>query len=115
MRMNLSVGLLNTKHVKHVLASAIACSMLLVLPSCGIPHLRLEDPAPPLPAPFHRTAILIYSSQLAIEDFFNDPVLTCLIDQALVGNRELRILNEEVRIAENEILRWRGTYLPFVF
>ena len=32
-----------------------------------------------------------------------------LIDQALAGNRELKILNEEVQIASNEILaRSRG-------
>ena len=41
-------------------------------------------------------------------------MLTSLIDQALVGNRELKILNEEVQIASNEILARRGAYLPFV-
>jgi len=41
-------------------------------------------------------------------------MLTCLIDQALAGNRELKILNEEVQIAKNEILARQGAYLPFV-
>ena len=50
----------------------------------------------------------------AIEEFFNDPMLTRLIQQALVGNRELKILDEEVQIARNEILSRQGAYLPFV-
>ena len=41
-------------------------------------------------------------------------MLTRLIDQALVGNRELKILNEDVQIASNEILARPGAYLPFV-
>ena len=41
-------------------------------------------------------------------------MLTSLIDQALAGNRELKILNEDVQIASNEILARSGAYLPFV-
>ena len=41
-------------------------------------------------------------------------MLTCLIEKALFDNRELKILNEEVQIAGNEILARSGAYLPFV-
>jgi multidrug efflux system outer membrane protein len=41
------------------------------------------------------------SSQVGIEEFFDDPMLTSLIDQALVGNQELEILAEDIRIASN--------------
>jgi outer membrane protein, multidrug efflux system len=54
------------------------------------------------------------SSQVGIEEFFNDPALISFIDQALVGNQELRILNEDVRIASNDVLARRGAYRPFV-
>ena len=54
------------------------------------------------------------SSQLAIDEFYNDEILTGLIHQALANNRELKILNEEVQIARNEILARSGAYLPFV-
>jgi NodT family efflux transporter outer membrane factor (OMF) lipoprotein len=37
-----------------------------------------------------------------------------LIHQALVGNRELKVLNEEVQIAGNEVLARSGAYLPFI-
>jgi multidrug efflux system outer membrane protein len=54
------------------------------------------------------------AAQLGVVEFFNDPLLANLVGQAMVGNRELMILNEEVAIASNEILARRGAYLPFV-
>jgi NodT family efflux transporter outer membrane factor (OMF) lipoprotein len=92
--------------------------MLLVLPSCGIPNFRLAQPGPGLPASFPPdfpgAASSDNSVQLGINEFFNDPRLTSLIDQALVGNQELRIRNEDVQIARNEILARQGAYLPFL-
>src|SRR5437588_12049643 len=115
--MNLSLRFCNTRQVERVLARAIACSMLLVLPSCAIPPLRPPAPAPDLPPSFPPgfpgANSTEYSAQVGLEEFFNDPMLMCLIDQALAGNQELRILNEEVQIARNEILARQGAYLPF--
>jgi NodT family efflux transporter outer membrane factor (OMF) lipoprotein len=54
------------------------------------------------------------SSQVPIEEFFNDPKLTNLICQALANNQDLRILFEDVQIARNEILARSGAYLPAV-
>ncbi|GIW99932.1 MAG: hypothetical protein KatS3mg111_3265 [Pirellulaceae bacterium] len=51
---------------------------------------------------------------LAYREFFSDPQLIVLIDEAIANNRELRILNEEVRIARNEVMARRGAYLPFL-
>lgn len=112
--MNLSVSFVNAKVLKHFLARAIACSMLLVMPSCAIPPYRQAEPGAGLPATFKGATSTENSAQLGIDEFFNDPILTQLIDQALAGNRELRILDEEVQIARNEILARRGAYLPFV-
>lgn len=117
--MNLSVRLSKTKQAKHVLARAIACGMLLlVLPSCGIPNLRQAKPGPDLPANYvagyNEAAGLGNSSQVPIEDFFNDPILTRLICQALAGNQELKILYEDIQIARNVILGRSGAYLPSV-
>jgi NodT family efflux transporter outer membrane factor (OMF) lipoprotein len=88
--------------------------MLLVLPSCAISHLRQAEPGPDLPASFNGVTSPESSAQLGINEFFNDPMLTCLIDQALANNRELKILDEEVQIAQNETLARQGAYLPFV-
>lgn len=41
-------------------------------------------------------------------------MLTSLICQAVANNRELKILNEDVQIASNQILSRSGAYLPFV-
>jgi NodT family efflux transporter outer membrane factor (OMF) lipoprotein len=101
--------------MQHAIAIAIVCSMLLVLTGCHLlPDLRRPEPGPGLPASFKGATSSENSSLLGIEEFYNDPMLTSLIDQALVGNRELRILNEDVQIAQNEILARSGAYLPFV-
>ncbi len=61
-----------------------------------------------------RVNTLENSSQLAWCEFFDDPFLTDLISQALLGNQELKILAEDIQIASNEVLARRGAYLPFV-
>src|SRR4051812_31326391 len=105
----------NQRHVTLVIARAVVCGiMLLVLPSCGIPPLRKAEPGPVLPSTFNGATSSESSSQLGIREFYNDPLLLCLIDQALANNRELKILNEEVQIASNEVLARSGAYLPLV-
>jgi len=112
--MNLSLKSLNAKRVKRVIARAIACGPLLVLPSCQIPKLRQAELGTSLPTSFAGATSPESSAQLGIKEFYTDPVLTHLIDQALAGNRELRGLDQEVQIARNEILSRQGAYLPFV-
>ncbi|WP_435009597.1 TolC family protein [Tundrisphaera lichenicola] len=97
------------------IARAIAlCFMLLVLPSCGIPPIRHPEPGPGLPESFEGETSSENSAQLGIEEFYNDRMLTDLIEKALVDNRELKVLNEEVAIAGNEVLARSGAYLPFI-
>jgi outer membrane protein, multidrug efflux system len=114
--MNLLARFSNAKQMKHVIASAIVCSMLLsVLPGCHLlPVLRHPEPAPRLPDSINGTNNLENSAELGIEDFYNDQALRIWIHQALVNNRELKILNEDVQIAQNEVLARSGAYLPFV-
>src|SRR5215212_2370744 len=99
----------------QVITRAVVCGiMLLVLPSCGIPPLRKAELGPDLPPTFNGATSSESSSELGIQEFYNDPLLLRLIDQALANNRELKIRNEEVVIAGNEILARSGTYLPFL-
>lgn len=99
-------------------ATAIAISILLVLPGC-IPALRAPLPGAPLPqgfslpGDFSGATNAENSAQLAAREFFNDPRLANLIDQALVGNLQLKILFEDIAISNNEVMRRRGAYLPF--
>jgi NodT family efflux transporter outer membrane factor (OMF) lipoprotein len=97
------------------IARAIACGMfLLVLPACGIPNLRRPEMAPVPPTDFQGEESPENSAQLGIQEFYEDPLLTSLIEKALVDNRELKVLNEEVQIAGNEVLARSGAYLPFI-
>ena len=75
---------------------------------------KATSSGPDLPADANEATCSENSAQLGIEEFYNDPLLTGLIQQALADNRELKILNEEVQIARNEILSRQGAYLPFV-
>jgi NodT family efflux transporter outer membrane factor (OMF) lipoprotein len=87
--------------------------MLLVLPGC-LPNLRRAETGPALPPDFNGASSEQSSAQLGIDEFFNDPALASVITQALACNQELKIRNQEVQIAANEVLARRGAYLPFV-
>src|SRR5215813_2629693 len=122
MRMNLFARLTNSRHAKHVLATAIVCATLVALPSCGIPPRRHAEPAQGLPEGYNGSFSTVRtlesnttdnSAVLGIEEFFNDQILARLVDDALLGNRELKILEEEVQVARAEVIARRGAYLPF--
>jgi NodT family efflux transporter outer membrane factor (OMF) lipoprotein len=113
--MKLSVRFSDAKLFKPAIAIAVACSILA--PSGCIPNLRKPDPGlNRLPETFKGSTSPDNSATVGIDEFYTDPLLLCLIQQALspIGNRELKILNEEVQIARNEILARSGAYLPFV-
>lgn len=106
-----------TKRGKTAVA-LLGCGMLLVLSGC-IPALRAPFPAQPLqqsfslPPGFGGETGEESSAQVPAREFFTDTNLRSLIDQALVGNLQLKILFEDIQIADNEIMRRRGAYLPF--
>lgn len=117
--MNFSAGSGIARSANRLLARMVASGIFLVLPSCSIPCLRHADAGPELPAAYSGNtsadaASGDNSSQLGIDDFFSDPVLTRLICQAMTCNQELKVLDQEVEIAKNEILARRGAYFPFV-
>lgn len=88
--------------------------MLLALSGCRIPGLRGPTPAPILPDTFNGKTSSENSADLGIAEFFDDPVLTQLLAQGLAQNQELKIRNEEIQIARNEIMARRGAYFPFI-
>ncbi|MEQ8788355.1 MAG: TolC family protein [Pirellulaceae bacterium] len=114
MQPNRSLHRLKGMPKQHVIASVAAGVVLLALSGCAIPGLRGAAPGPVLPGDFNGATSAENSAQVGIVEFFDDPVLTQLIIQGLVNNQELRIRNEEIQIAWNEINARRGAYLPFV-
>jgi NodT family efflux transporter outer membrane factor (OMF) lipoprotein len=95
-------------------ACLVACSLLLIPAGCNIPRLRFPEPPAPLPATFNGQTSSQNAAYIGLREFFNNPLLTSLIIQGLASNQELKIRNQEVQIASNEILMRRGAYLPFV-
>jgi NodT family efflux transporter outer membrane factor (OMF) lipoprotein len=106
--------LLDAKRAKRVLARAMACSTLMVLPACHIPNLRPSQTGVAVPPGFNGATSPDNVAQLRVDEFYNDPTLTRLVCQAVANNRELKILEEEIQIAGNEVRRRRGAYFPFV-
>ena len=95
------------------LAIAIAVGTLL-LPGCRIPCLQGADPPRPLPPTFNGAATPASSAQLNWCTFFDDPTLVSLVNQSLVGNQELKILEQHIQIANFEIMARKGAYWPFL-
>ncbi len=54
------------------------------------------------------------SSLLGWHDYFDDSNLSALIAQAMTGNQELKILAENIQIANNRVLARSGAYRPFL-
>lgn len=86
----------------------------ILLSSCGIPQLNTAESGREMPETFNGMTSEENSSQVPVDEFFNDPALTSLIEEGLAGNQQLKILQQNVEIANNEILARRGSYLPFV-
>jgi NodT family efflux transporter outer membrane factor (OMF) lipoprotein len=104
----------STKLLKCAVATALICSVLPALSGCGIPKLCKPEPGPCLPPEYNGVVSGENTSLVSTYEFFNDPNLIGLIDQALMGNQELRILNQDIAIANNEVMKRRGSYLPFI-
>lgn len=112
--MNLLVRFSNTPCKRYAVATAIVCSLVLILPGCGIPQLRNPWASREIPATYNGEVSDENSAQVGIDEFFNDSILTGLIHEGLTGNQQLKILAEDIQVANNEILKRRGAYLPFV-
>lgn len=98
---------------QSLLATAMACALMLALSGCRIPGLCCPQCGPELPNDFNGVTSAENSAQVGIVEFFDDPMLTRLIVEGLVQNQELKIRNQEIQIANNEVMSARGAYLPF--
>ncbi|MBI1247828.1 efflux transporter outer membrane subunit [bacterium] len=99
---------------QYLAVGVVACLVLTTLSGCMIPQLCCADPPQSIPEDFYGKTSAENSAQVGVYDFFTDPALAQLIANALATNQELKIRNQEVQKARNEILARRGSYLPFV-
>lgn len=118
---NHSAKLWNAIRSQHALAAVLGSGFLVTLPACGIPELCRPQAWQSMPAVFLKNndpnqavADEQTSAQLGWCEFFEDPMLQVLISESLAGNQELKILAQDIRIANNDILARRGFLFPFV-
>ena len=110
----LAKSLSEKKVRQHPVAALVLTCALLAQTGCQIPQLCCAEKGPSMPDSYNGTTMDENSAQLGYREFFEDPILTGLIDNALAGNQELKILRQEVRIACMEVQARKGEYLPFV-
>lgn len=99
---------------RHLAGIVFTAVVLLAVTGCHIPCLCCPDQGAMLPGDFYGATCSHNSAYVGVEEFFNDPVLTHLIVQGLAQNQELKIRNQEIQIASNEIMARRGAIFPFV-
>jgi outer membrane protein, multidrug efflux system len=99
---------------RRAFTSILISGVLYSVPGCKIPELCRPDPGKAMPDTFNGEMSLENSACIDLHEFFNDQMLTSLIDTALVDNQELKILAQDIRIANNEVYARRGAYFPFL-
>lgn len=105
----------SNKRTRRYFVSSMVAGLAAVGSGCKIPELCKPDRVHPIPETFNGDMNWDSSACVELNEFFNDPMLMSLVYQALVDNQELKILAQDIRIANNEVLARRGAYFPFVF
>lgn len=98
---------------KTYIYAGVAC-VLLSLASCNTTKLVEKDANTNVPEQYAAAQDTINSGTVKWKDYFADPYLNALIEEALNNNQELNITLQEIEIARNEIRARKGEYLPFV-
>jgi outer membrane protein, multidrug efflux system len=91
----------------------VACLSLTVT-ACITPAIVERKENKIVPVRYYDQGDTTNTARLKWKDFFTDPYLNTLIDQALQNNQELNITLQEIQVARNEIRARKGEYLPFV-
>jgi len=87
----------------------------LMLQACGIPDLVVKNEDTTLPGKFKpELSAKTNTATVKWRDFFDDPHLLGLIDVAVKNNKEVNIMMQRISLAENEVQKRGGEYLPFV-
>jgi len=101
---------------KHTVSSYVGVLLVLLSSACipAFPKGAARAPSTAVPPSYGGLTDRENSAQQRWQDFFADPKLCALIDEALKNNQELNILTQELDIAENEISARRGELYPKV-
>ncbi|TDT46131.1 NodT family efflux transporter outer membrane factor (OMF) lipoprotein [Maribacter spongiicola] len=104
----------NKKTIKHGKLLLVVLMNVGLFYSC-VPTKDLKEANTNMPSKYvDQTTDSTNSAQLKWSDFFKDENLTKLIDTALTNNQELRIMMQQIDVAQNEVKARKGEYLPFI-
>lgn len=92
---------------------AITC-LSLVYTACIGPSVVQKTENKTVPDAYNTAKDTNNTAKTKWKDFFTDPNLAALIDNALKNNQELNIMLQEINIAKNEVRARKGAYLPTV-
>lgn len=93
---------------------ALTCLLVVALSGCRIPGLYQADPMAPLPDTYNGVVTEEFTGQVGIYEFFDDLTLAQLLTDGLAQNQELKIRNQEIYIASNQLYQARWAYFPFI-
>ena len=68
----------------------------------------------PLPDTYNGVVTEEFTGQVGIYEFFDDLTLAQLLTDGLAQNQELKIRNQEIYIASNQLYQARWAYFPFI-
>ena len=104
----------SSTRVSGVISRFVVCFLLLGTVGCNIPELCCPQAGPALPPDYNGVTTPDNMAIVGIQEFFTDDGLADLLTLRLAQNQELKIRNQEIWIASNEIMARRGAYLPFL-
>jgi outer membrane protein, multidrug efflux system len=92
----------------------ITVVVIAIFSACSLPADLQKSENTTVPTSFNSKTDSISSALIQRKQFFSDANLISLVDAALKNNQELNITLQEINIAQNEVRRAKGRYLPFV-
>lgn len=102
---------MKSKTIQHLAAFGLLA--LTGLTAC-VPALEVREARRSTPPTYDGPSDTAQVPLAGWRDYFQDTVLSALIDSALANNQEFNILMQEVAMAQNEVKARKGEYLPFV-
>lgn len=103
-----------TRCARHAAQVLVVGFGLTAFVGCKLPALQGPEPAAALPGDFGGTSTTDSSARMPADQFFTDPLLVKLLNEAVANNLDLKILSQDVNIASYELLARRGAILPRV-
>lgn len=101
---------MNTK--KFLNRCAVVAGFALIVAGCKVPSSAVADTNAKVPSSFGQTQDTTNTATVKWRQFFTDPNLVNLIDEAVQNNQEMMITLQEIEIAKNDIRVRKGELLP---